>query len=133
MQQDPRNTHGSIPLYEEDPNHIPKGIPIIPAPKLGSKNVEFERTGELTQTQNIIYEICNEIREILLEKNRKYGNSALEPVRVFSDSAPDEQIRVRLDDKISRLRSGQVDDDEDVILDLIGYLVLLVVYRRENG
>jgi hypothetical protein len=103
--------------------------------KSGFKVVEIEHTAgeeKSDPTQDRIKDICDEIKGILVEKNRKYGNSALEPVRVFSQSEPDEQIRVRLDDKISRLRSGQVDDDEDVILDLIGYLVLLLVYRRHN-
>ena len=36
---------------------------------------------------------------------------------------------VRLDDKLSRLQSGQCDDDEDVILDIIGYLILLRTMR----
>jgi len=106
--------------------------PNYPPSEFGSKTGEIEHMADETKVQKAIFEICNEIRETLLDKNRKYGNSALEPVRVFSDAPPDEQIRVRIDDKISRLRSGQVDDDEDVILDLIGYLTLLLVYRRNN-
>ena len=39
-------------------------------------------------------------------------------------------IRVRIDDKLSRLKSGQPDEDEDVLLDLTGYLILLRVARR---
>jgi hypothetical protein len=68
--------------------------------------------------------------EKLLEKNRKYGDSALSPVRIFSKANPVEQIRIRLDDKISRLQSQQVDDTEDTELDLAGYLVLLRVARE---
>jgi hypothetical protein len=64
------------------------------------------------------------IREMLLDKNRKYGNSALEPMRVFSKAAPLEQIAVRMDDKLSRIKSAQGDDLEDAKLDLVGYLVL---------
>lgn len=82
---------------------------------------------ELTQSQIDICTVCNQLRELLLEKNRKYGDSALSPVRVFSKSDPLEQIRVRLDDKLSRLRNQSVDEDEDVITDLIGYLVLYKV------
>lgn len=74
---------------------------------------------------------CDAIKNMLMEKNRKYGNSALEPVRVFSKASPTEQILVRLDDKLSRLRSAQGDEDEDVIADLIGYLILLRVARRK--
>ncbi len=84
----------------------------------------------LTDTQTAIADICDEIKTMLLEKNRKYGNSALEPVRIFSKSNPDEQIRVRLDDKLSRIASNQDDEDEDPIKDLTGYLILLLVSKR---
>ena len=86
-------------------------------------------------TQNDIVEICNSVRDLLLEKNRKYGDSALEPVRVMSQSTPVEQILVRIDDKLSRISrgTGLVGDDEDVITDLIGYFVLLkIALRRQN-
>lgn len=41
------------------------------------------------------------IGEMLEEKNRMYGNSALEPLRIFSKAPPDEQLNVRIDDKLS--------------------------------
>ena len=82
---------------------------------------------EVTQSQIDIATICDQLKELLLEKNRKYGDSALNPVRVFSKTSPIEQIRVRLDDKLSRLRNQQDDEDEDVLTDLIGYLVLYKV------
>ena len=85
-----------------------------------------EETG-LTDTQKEITAVCNEIRDLLLEKNRKYGDSALNPKRIFSKADAVEQIKVRLDDKISRLMNQQNDDDEDVVMDLMGYLVLLRV------
>lgn len=69
------------------------------------------------------------IREMLLDKNRKYGNSALEPMRVFSKAAPLEQIAVRMDDKLSRIKSAQGDDLEDAKLDLVGYLVLEAIAK----
>ena len=90
---------------------------------------------ELTDTQKEITAVCNEIRDLLLEKNRKYGDSALTPKRIFSKADAVEQIKVRLDDKISRLMNQQSDDDEDVVMDLMGYLVLLRVAlkrRKEN-
>lgn len=70
---------------------------------------------------------CWAIQDMLLEKNRKYGNSALDPVRVFSKANKAEQIRVRIDDKLSRMKNLQDDDNEDVINDLIGYLILLKI------
>ena len=63
---------------------------------------------------------------IKIENN---GNSAIQPTRIFSKASDEEQIMVRLDDKLSRLQSGQCDDDEDVILDIIGYLILLRTIR----
>lgn len=80
--------------------------------------------------QELIAQTCDEIKEILLAKNRKYGNSALEPVRIFSKAPVIEQINVRLDDKLSRLVSGQADEDEDVELDLIGYFILRRIAKR---
>ena len=82
---------------------------------------------QITQSQIDICTICDEIKELLLSKNRKYGDSALNPVRVFSKASPIEQIKVRLDDKLSRLRNQQDDEDEDVLTDLIGYIVLYKV------
>lgn len=74
--------------------------------------------------------VCDRIKAMLLEKNRKYGNSALEPIRVFSKADPIEQIKVRLDDKLSRIKSAQGDEDEDVWMDLAGYIVLMMVARE---
>lgn len=79
-----------------------------------------------------IVKVCEELKELLVEKNIQYGNSALDPLRVFSRSSTDEQLRVRIDDKLSRLARGNesIENDDDVIFDLLGYLVLLLVHRR---
>jgi hypothetical protein len=68
---------------------------------------------------------------MLIEKNHAYGDSALDPVRIFSKADPVEQIKVRIDDKLSRLARGAA-AGEDVERDLIGYLVLLRVARRSK-
>jgi hypothetical protein len=73
--------------------------------------------------------ILFEVQTMLTEKNRKYGDSALNPARVFSKQNPIEQVKVQLDDKLSRLRNQQADEDEDVELDLLGYLVILRIAR----
>ena len=80
-----------------------------------------------------VWDVCNQIAEMVIEKNRKYGNSALDPVRVFSKLDREEGMLVRMDDKLSRIREGAADEDEDPILDLAGYIVLLLVGRRSNG
>ena len=83
----------------------------------------------MTNTQTEIVRICDEIKELLLQKNRKYGDSAINPCRVLSKSSPVEQILVRLDDKLNRISQGAglIGDDEDVINDIIGYFVLLKI------
>jgi hypothetical protein len=75
-----------------------------------------------------VNKVLSEISEMLIEKNSKYGNSAIEPLGVFSNLSPEEGIKVRIDDKLKRIKNGSLDkDDEDVINDLIGYLVLLKI------
>lgn len=90
----------------------------------------------MTDTQKQITQICDNIKNLLLEKNRNYGDSALNPVRVFSKSSTLEQLYVRIDDKLSRISRGKglLGTDEDVIDDLIGYLVLIkvAIERKKN-
>jgi hypothetical protein len=72
--------------------------------------------------------VLDEIRELLIAKNKKYGNSALEPLGVFSQLSAKQGLLVRIDDKLKRIKNGSLErDDEDVINDLIGYLVLLKI------
>ena len=88
----------------------------------------------LKDAESVAGEITDEleqIRTLLLRKNADYGNSALDPVRVFSTAAPTEQLKVRIDDKLSRLMRGTA-SGEDVVLDLIGYLVLLRIAERNK-
>lgn len=79
-----------------------------------------------------IIEECTKLGDMLLEKNRKYGDSALSPIRVFSKASVTEQILVRIDDKLSRIRTAALGEDEDVVQDLLGYLILLRISRRRN-
>lgn len=84
----------------------------------------------LTEVQKMFEVECSSIANLLLEKNRKYGNSALEPLRIFSRASTIEQLYTRIDDKLSRLKNRQDDEDEDVTSDLIGYLILLKIAQR---
>ena len=78
--------------------------------------------------------VCDDIKELLIHKNRKYGNYALKPCRVFSKSSPVEQLLVRIDDKLNRIMQGAglLAEDEDVVNDLIGYLVLLKIGMNDE-
>lgn len=76
--------------------------------------------------------ITDAIAEMLVTKNIAYGDSALNPVRIFSTSDTDEQLLVRIDDKLSRIARGHEYQSEDVIDDLIGYLIMLKIKRMED-
>lgn len=77
--------------------------------------------------------VLDEIRDLLIAKNQKYGNSALEPLGVFSQLSSKEGLLVRIDDKLKRIKNGSLQkDDEDVVNDLIGYLVLLKIIGNES-
>jgi hypothetical protein len=92
-------------------------------------------------THNVLMEfniqvsnVLIEIKDLLIEKNLKYGNSALEPLGVFSQLSAKEGLLVRIDDKLKRIKNGSLDrDDEDVVNDLIGYLVLLKIHANQES
>lgn len=86
----------------------------------------------IKQTAKDIQDECDAIARMLLEKNAAYGDSALDPLRIFSKADPVEQILVRIDDKLSRLERGAL-AGEDVERDLIGYLILLRIARRRQA
>jgi len=74
---------------------------------------------------------CLDIAEMLIKKNISYGNSALDPVRIFSKAGPREQLHVRIDDKLNRLMKGTDYPGDNDIDDLIGYLVLLKIAKAK--
>ena len=79
-----------------------------------------------------IKEAADEIVEMLLLKNKAYGDSALNPLRIFSKADADEGIKVRIDDKLSRIKNQGFDDSEDAVKDLTGYLILYLAGQRSN-
>ncbi len=83
----------------------------------------------MIDSKHEIERVCDKVKELLLYKNSKYGDSALSPIRVLSNSSPVDQILVRIDDKLNRIKQGDglLEKDEDVVLDLIGYFVLLKI------
>ena len=84
------------------------------------------------QFSDQVSKVLDEIKDLLIVKNQKYGNSALEPLGVFSKLSPEQALFVRIDDKLKRIKNGSLQkDDEDVVNDLIGYLVLLKILTRK--
>ena len=85
-------------------------------------------------TRSSIRSKCKELEELLLSKNEKYGNSALEPLNVFSEAGAVAGIKMRIDDKLKRIKNaGLVDATEDTLQDLAGYLILLMIAKDNEG
>jgi hypothetical protein len=106
--------------------HYYEAIPIADIP-----DAALQMFGDLLDSPNAaqILGTTLGIARFLMQKNKAYGDSALNPLRIFSKSDAQEQIRVRIDDKLSRLGRGS-EAGEDAVLDLLGYLVLLLVARE---
>ena len=60
----------------------------------GNNTIEKRHMGK--QTQANIRRIAKEIGDLVVAKNEAYGDSAVDPVRIFSKATPVEQILVRL-------------------------------------
>tara|TARA_R110000787_G_scaffold192533_1_gene304089 strand:+ start:1236 stop:1781 length:546 start_codon:yes stop_codon:yes gene_type:complete len=73
--------------------------------------------------------ITDSIADLLLYKNIKYGNAALEPMDIFQGKC---KVGQRLDDKIARVKNNAELQKND-IADLIGYLALVCVEKEWNN
>lgn len=74
--------------------------------------------------------ILDKIGDELVAKNQAYGDSALNPVRIFSKADRTEQLYVRLDDKLSRVARGHEYPGDDTLKDIVGYITLLMIDRE---
>jgi hypothetical protein len=86
----------------------------------------------MSNTIKDIEKVCKQIEKMLIEKNLAYGDSALDPVRIFSRATNVEQLLVRIDDKLSRFARGTDYPGDNDIDDLIGYLVLLKIATERS-
>lgn len=87
--------------------------------------------GDATPTQRKIREITDAMKDLLLYKNNKYGDSAINPLCIFtkhikSVDAKTAAILVRIDDKISRVKNADELRTNDVA-DILGYCTLLLI------
>ena len=87
----------------------------------------------MKETEKLIEEICESMKNLLLEKNRAYGDSATNPSNVFSSGSAIDSLCARIDDKLMRIQNKGINDKtEDTVSDLIGYLILLKVAMRKE-
>lgn len=89
---------------------------------------EYQNNPNLPKENKDIQNVLFGMNKLLQYKNQKYGNSALQPINVFSKESPEGSILIRLDDKLSRIKNSDTLHKND-ISDIIGYLTLLCVSK----
>jgi hypothetical protein len=89
--------------------------------------------------QTLIARVGVEVIELLLRKNRNYGGSVFTVPILAPDVDVDTAIRVRMSDKVARLQTllkgdtDLVDESiDDTFADLLGYIILLIAYKRDQ-
>lgn len=82
----------------------------------------------MQETQKKIKEITMAMQDLLLYKNQKYGDSALNPKNIFFKGDAANSILIRLDDKIGRIKSNTEEKPRvNDVADIIGYCTLLLI------
>lgn len=110
---------------------------LLEAKLLGKDKAEIQNLQQLldkdTNSQCKITEVVSQLQELLITKNKAYGNSALEPINIFSKNNAVDSLCARIDDKLSRIKNkGLSDETEDTLFDLAGYLILLIIARDDK-
>lgn len=118
-------------LRDKDSLTCPEGKPCsnkdCAIVKMGYKAEDFEDT----PTQQKIKDILSGMTDLLLYKNKKYGDSAVNPKKIFYKGDSTSSILIRLDDKIGRVMSNTEEKPRvNDIADIIGYCTLLLVSMR---
>ena len=80
----------------------------------------------VNETQENIQTVLNSLQSFLFEKNKRYGNSALNPLGIFSKTGASGGLNVRADDKLSRIKNSDELRKNDVV-DLMGYLTFICI------
>ena len=78
--------------------------------------------------QDKIRKKCDQIRDLLIEKNKSYGNSVFDRGVLF-EVDPMYAIQARINDKLNRIKSKETYMSDNDLMDLTGYLILLQVYK----
>lgn len=83
-------------------------------------------------TSEMIELLFNNFQVFLKEKNRRYGDSASNPEKVFSFISAETQIANRIDDKLARIKNRPKDTKprKNDVCDVFGYIAL---YMIQNG
>lgn len=117
------------PREDADDGYGEDSVPTLPrieAARDCSGDGSVPRHGVPSDPQGWIRHICDDLRDFLLEKNVSYGNSAFEPLGVFSKLDAIEGILLRIDDKLKRIKNGRSYPGDNDLKDVTGYLILLM-------
>lgn len=88
--------------------------------------------------KNILHNTINNIENLLIDKNDRYGDSFYKSLNKHGNKA----FEVRLEDKINRMSNlfekndTASDTDEsliDTITDIAGYCILYLTYKKEKS
>jgi len=71
---------------------------------------------------------CDEIKDLLLEKNSSYGNSVFDKGVLF-DVDPMYAIQARINDKLNRMKNKNSFLSDNDLMDVTGYFILLQVLK----
>lgn len=108
-----------------------EGLPDLWSPVDALFDIKQTLENADNSTQQEIAEVGIALTHLLLLKNRRYGDSALQPLDIFARGmSPRERMAVRMDDKLNRIRNGlgaNGGDGEHPAVDLAGYLLLDVI------
>lgn len=74
-----------------------------------------------------IGKITDSLKEFLQEKNKRYGDSALDPLEGIKYTVED-GIKIRLSDKVKRIINSD-DLRKNDVLDILGYIILLCIHK----
>jgi len=99
------------------------------------RNINFEEY-PMNEFEQAVKEVCNELAEIIIRKNRDYGDSFRKVYEEYGDLS----LIIRLIDKLERLKNLQnkenlVKDEskEDTIGDIAGYTILRLALKKVMG
>lgn len=95
----------------------------------GLMQIEDIKKLQDSTTQQKIDLLFDNFKVFLKEKNIRYGDSALQPLQIFSKEGADSQICNRLDDKLGRIKKSDILKKNDVC-DIFGYIALLMIKKE---
>jgi hypothetical protein len=94
----------------------------------------MEKMTSRTEIESMVERVTTSLKSLVLEKMKRYGFSAFEPLLIFSKFTPllvaqnpgMDSILMRLDEKLSRVKNSDHIRKNDIV-DILGLLVLLCV------